>query len=562
MKKRVLAILMAVAVTGSLAACGDSAPAQADSSAVAETQAEEKEETESAEAAVAAVANDGEQIETVAGSWLKFGCMSDPKTFGPWDGGGGGRNMVNMSAYETLAYMKADGSMSNCIMKEYTNPSDGVYDITIYDYVHDSIGNPITAADVVFSFEKCAEFGNWATYTAAMESVKEIDEYTVEIVLDNERPDTFSGLLENVMIVSQKSYEESADAMASAPIGTGAYVLEEYVPGASMTFVVNDDYWQTDASLVASQSVHNVERYTIEIITNKSQHSIALETGELDCSNSVLSVDYTNFLEADDVTAKDGYAYIESEKQGITSLIFNCSDDSICSDVNLRKAIAYAIDSASLAYAAYGSAGFGCTSFSQTTHFDHDDIYVPDEGYFNYDEETAKSYLEESDYSGETIKLYAQNDTEIAVQCELVRSYCEAVGINVSVKTFDSALFDSYLYDSDPEWDMAFCFCEGGDYTYVSVAWCVDLNYYTSGVNNLQIRDDQLQSLFDEAVSVSTFSHENTKKLLDYITDNCYMVAMTGFKQKVFYNSNTIEFLGTTKTGFDPVPGACVVTSK
>ena len=109
---------------------------------------------------------------------------------------------------------------------------------------------------------------------------------------------------------------------------------------------------------------------------------------------------------------------------------------------------------------------------------------------------------------------------------------------------------------------MAFCFCKGGDYTYVSVAWCIDINYYTTGVNNLQIYDDKMQELFDTATTVSTFSHENTKALLDYINDNCYMLAMTGFTQKVIYNTSTIETLGTTKTGFDPVPGACVPVSK
>lgn len=506
-------------------------------------------------------ANDGTYTDTVEGSYLSFGCTSDPKTFGPWNGGGGGRNMTNMAVYETLAYMKSDGTFSNCIMKEYTNPSDGVYVITIYDYVHDSQGNPITADDIVFSFTSCAEQGDWATYTAAMDSIEKVDDYTVKITMANERPDSFSGLLENVMIVSEEAYKASPDGMASAPVGTGAYVLEKYVPGAYMTYVVNENYWQTEPELVATLSLHNVERYTIKFITDKSQQSIALETADVDCTNGVLSADYVNFLN-DDGSAKDGFGFIESEKQGTSALVFNCSENSVCSDVNLRKAIAYAIDTAALAYAAYGDAGFACTSFSQRTHFDHDDSYVPEDGYFAYNMETAQSYLEQSNYNGETIVLYAQNDTEVTTQCELIRAYCEAVGIKVSVETFDSALFSSYLYDADPKWDMAFCFCKGGDYTYVSLAWCIDINYYTTGVNNLQIYDPTLQEKFDTATTVSTFSTENTKDLLDYINENCYMLAMTGFTQKVIYNTEAIEYLGTTKTGFDPVPGASIPASK
>lgn len=506
-------------------------------------------------------AADGSNIGTVEGSFLSFGCTSDPKTFGPWNGGGGGRNMTNMSVYETLAYMKADGTFSNCIMKEYTNPSDGVYDVTIYDYVHDSANNPITADDIVFSFTSCAQQGDWATYTAAMESIKKIGDYAVEITMNNERPDSFSGLLENVMIVSEAAYKASPDGMASQPVGTGAYVLDDYVPGAYMTYTVNENYWQTEQELVATQSAHNVESYTIKFVTDKSQQSIALETGDVDCTNGVLSVDYVNFIN-DDGSPKDSYGFIESEKQGTSALVFNCSGSSVCGDVNLRRAIAYAIDAVALAHTAYGEAGFACASFSQTTHFDHDDIYVPEGGYFDYNIETARSFLEQSDYQGEEIVLYAQNDTEVTTQCELIRSYCESVGIKVSVETFDTALFSSYLYEENPKWDMAFCFCKGGDYTYVSLAWCIDINYYTTGVNTLQIYDPKMQELFDTATTVSTFSHENTKALLDYINDNCYMLAMTGFTQKVIYNTSAIETLGTTKTGFDPVPGACVPVQK
>ncbi|MCD8129785.1 MAG: ABC transporter substrate-binding protein [Lachnospiraceae bacterium] len=546
--KGMLAGGVALGSAGLLAACGSSS---SETSSESSSSASSSSDTgSSSEASTAASSDD---VTT-----LYFGCKSDPKTFGPWDGGGGGRNMTNMAVYETMAYMLEGGSFSYCIMKDYTNPSDGVYDITIYDYVSDSDGNPITADDVVFSFEKCAEEGNWATYTAAMASITKIGDYEVEIVMSNERPDSFSGLLENVMIVSQAAYEGSADNMSSWPIGTGSYVLEEYVGGAYMTYTVNDNYWQTDESLVAYQSRHNVPRYTVEFISETAQHSISLETGELDCTNGCDAADYVNFIN-DDGTPKDGYDYIESEKAGFTALAFNCGEGNVCSDVNLRKAIAYAIDTEAMTYAAYGSAGVAQTSFSQTQHFDYTEEFTPEDGYFEYSEETAKSYLDQSGYNGEEIVLYAQNDTEVTTMCELIRVYCEAVGINVKVETFDTTLYNSYLYAEDPEWDMTFCFCEGGDYTYTALAWALDMGYFTGDVNICQIYDETLQELFDIATTVSTFSVENTKAFLDYVNEECYMVAMAGHTQDIIWNTNTIGTMGTTKTQFDPVPGACTL---
>lgn len=494
-----------------------------------------------------------------SGSVLSFGCFNDPMTFGPWDGGGAGRGMANMAFYEPLAYLQSDGSFSYCIMKEYTNPSDKVYDITIYDYVHDSQGNPVTADDVVFSIQTCIELGTQASYTSCIESVTKTGEYSLEIVLNSEVPDSFANIASNVMIVSQVSYEESGNGMSTKPIGTGSYVLGDYVGGTKIVCIENPDYWQTEEALVATQSHHELDSYEITIITEKSQHSIALETGQIAATNSILSADFVNFLD-DDGNAKDGYGFIESQPIKLAVLYFNCREDSVCNDENLRKAIAYCIDRAGLAYAGYGASGYAPDGLSIPAMMDYDESFVPEGGYFQADLEKAREYLAASDYQGQEIQLVSSNETEFASMAEIIRSYCEEAGITVKVNTYDSSIYDSIQYGLTDEykWDMIFGMVSGGNYTYSMFNVSLNADNFTTGVNICGVYDEELQSRINTAMTMSTFSTESTKAVLDYITDRCYAVAMAGNTAKVFYRTDMIDVLGVTNDNFNPCPGLTI----
>ena len=68
--------------------------------------------------------------------------------------------MLTYSVYEPLMSMDYEtNEMVPFIGKKLTNPSEGVYEVEIFDYVTDSNGNHITADDVLYSFEKARESG-------------------------------------------------------------------------------------------------------------------------------------------------------------------------------------------------------------------------------------------------------------------------------------------------------------------------------------------------------------------------------------------------------------------
>ncbi len=59
------------------------------------------------------------------------------------------------------------------------------------------------------------------------------------------------------------------------------------------------NYWQTDDSLVHGTSVHNVGEIRFSVITETSQHTVALQTGAVDISNGVPDTDISKFGEGE-----------------------------------------------------------------------------------------------------------------------------------------------------------------------------------------------------------------------------------------------------------------------
>lgn len=492
----------------------------------------------------------GKEEDSSSAKTLTAATNSDCVTFSPWGASGGGRKAVRRALYETLTYLNADGTVSYDLAKEVNETAEGVYEIVLYDYIYDTAGNHLTASDVVFSFQKAQEAGTYATYFDSFESIKATGTYTLEVRLTDEKVGGIYVLFDMIYIVTEAAYEQSGDEMTLNPIGTTAYVLDEYVSGAKMVFKKVDTYWQTEELTIDALQA-NVDSFTWLIITEKSQHSIALESGTIDCTNGVTDVDSVNFLK-DDGTAADGYGYVDSYKSNLLVLNYNCNQASLCSDINLRKAISYAVDTAALVSTAYGSAGHASACYSNPGCRDYDTAWESDD-YYGYNVDKAKTYLAQSSYAGEQLILLTSSEVEMTTMATLVQAYCEAAGITIKVDYYDSNLTDEYRDDMNYHWDLYLNFTDSAYYTYELQTYLTDY-WHEDGTSINRISDPTLTQLYDISSSKSTGTSETMQDLLDYIEEQVYSLAVGYYTQKVFYNANKIETLGVTSDLFNPTP--------
>lgn len=147
----------------------------------------------------------------------------------------------------------------------------------------------------VFSYDLNKNSG-YAEYFDLYQSPKAIDDHTVEFTLSAPITslDGFFYLFANVAIVSEKEYDESA--FSKMPVGTGPYVLTDFVTDSYVTFEARDDYWQSD-DLRSELAGDNVQTIRIDFVSDSSMRMILLENGTSLANPYLESADIDSFLE-------------------------------------------------------------------------------------------------------------------------------------------------------------------------------------------------------------------------------------------------------------------------
>ena len=214
---------------------------------------------------------------------LRIGVVSTVDSIAPFVSFGDVLTQVRFYMWEYLGVPDENKELTPQIAKSWTTNDNGyTYEVEIYDYVTDSAGNAITANDVAFSYETYKACGRSSDLTN-LESITVTGDYTLELKLTSNAIGVFDRVASGCPIVSQAAYESSGDEMAQDPIGTAAYIVSEFEPGASLTLTEREDYWQTD-ELRSPMSQTNLDKMTFKFINDASQCAIALETNDVDVS--------------------------------------------------------------------------------------------------------------------------------------------------------------------------------------------------------------------------------------------------------------------------------------
>lgn len=245
MKKRIVSLALAVCMTASLVSgCGNT---EAGGSSGTQGANGGTADTQSADGGT--VSSSGEYIRAGEAGEIVVGIIADPENMGPWAGMSLGRIEILNTIYEYLI-TRENGETKGVIAKNWTMEDETTYHVEIYDYVHDTAGNQITANDIKFCFDSALATKNYSKLEV-IDTITVLDDYQLEFKF---KQPLAVGELENVFlecaIVSQSAYEATNDQMAADPIGTTAYEVQSYTPGSELVLTDTGNYWQTDESLV------------------------------------------------------------------------------------------------------------------------------------------------------------------------------------------------------------------------------------------------------------------------------------------------------------------------
>lgn len=524
--KKVIAAILAASMTLSLCACGaenaETTTAAAESGSTETTAAQAGEENQAASST---------RAKTVT-----LGVNTQISSLDPFNGVSTGTIYLTEALHDQLFSAPALGApIEGEIGKSYETSEDGTtITVEIYDYVHDQAGNKIDASDVAWSYNTYLATGNATQFSKYLESAEATDETTVVFHLFEEtckETSAVSSILTGCVIYNADAY--NADTFATAPIGCGPYKVTEFVTGASVTLERDPNYWQTDESLWSTMKAQNVEKCIFKIILEDAQLALALETGDVDAVNYV-SADNLQFFMDDDGNALPGYIIEPFSSILCVNVSFNMFPDAgsnVANDKNLRLAIEWAIDKEGITNTIMGKTASVSYGFATPLYGDYNEEWESKDN--GYDVEKAKEYLAQSDYvknGSPTLVILTESNEVKTKAAQMIQNYCKEIGINMEVKTADTALFDNYKYDFS-EWDLKID--NNGNRISLAGLYSNFLSSSHTSYNGIPTSfngapEGELSELCDIANNVDTNSQETVDAVFDYYTENAVIYGLWG----------------------------------
>ncbi|MCD8374149.1 MAG: ABC transporter substrate-binding protein [Oscillospiraceae bacterium] len=441
------------------------------------------------------------------------------------------------TVYESLFRRTGANEFIGVLAKEWEQ-TDEYLDVTIYDYIYDQDGNHITADDVIFSYDIYVDSGLSQMWQVS--SYEKTGDYSVRFYF--EQPQTgaaFRYSFAIVGIVSQKAYEDhNGMNTAGDACGTGPYKVVDFVASTYVEIEATGNYWQTP-ELIDEFAVANVKTVHVDIITDSAQQLIALQSGQA----AYCALDSTtigDFMSGGKLEGQYNlYSHLDSDTYGIMA---NCSEESIMSDINMRLACFYAIDTSALVNMLGNTMYLTCTVSAPRAAPDYQEEWDNVESYNTVtDYALVNEYLEKAGYNGETVVILCEENEVKKAIAEAAKNMLEAAGINCTVEVRPFALRDSEL--SDPtNWDLFMSNAGGGDTVMTRVFTLFSkLNGNVEGEAINFLHDDEFQEKISTCNSPNTYSDELADEIMHYIVDNalelcvCYSQVITAY-DPVFAN--------------------------
>lgn len=198
--------------------------------------------------------------------------------------------IVATGLYQTLFTYHGNVAEPEPLLAESmeTNETATEFTITLRDDATFANGNPVTAADVVFSLNRLKNLNASPAYRMAGITVTEVDERTVRIATENPAPYMAHTLTatplsivddEAVRAAGGTDAADAADAdqagtlftQADNGVGSGPYELESYDTNSQIVLVRNEDYWGEPAAY---------DRIVLRNVNNAQQQKANIEGGE------------------------------------------------------------------------------------------------------------------------------------------------------------------------------------------------------------------------------------------------------------------------------------------
>ena len=527
MKKRVLSLCLAGLMAASLTGCGGAGNA-------AETTAAAG--TENSAAASEAGSSEGKEE-------LVFVNYRDIRDLNPHLYAG--EMYAQEMLYETLVNITADG-YEGCLAESWDISDDGkTYTFHIRDGVKFSDGEVCDANAIKANFDAIIENKDRHTWLEMMNllvGVSAPDDKTFVIELSEPYYPLLTelGVTRPFALISPKAMKDgSTKDGVNAYIGTGPYVLTDFVTDEYAVFEANENYWGEQPK---------IKKITVKVIPDNQTRILALEKGEIDM------IFGKNMIDADAInqyTGNDKFTVSLSDPTSTRQIVLNTTRD-VLADKEVRQALQHATNKQTISEGIfYGLEQPADTLFAKTVPYCDIDLEP-----YAYDVELAQSMLDEAGWvvgsdkirekDGQKLNidlLYNSDSVTEKAIAEYLQSEYQKIGIALNIHGEEEQSYRDNMKAGN--FDMVFNICWGTPYDPQSSLAAMRAPVYGDYAAQLGLED---KADIDQAITDILVSTDETKRqelytfVLTRLHEDAVYIPLTYECNKAIYRSDLQGF--------------------
>jgi nickel ABC transporter, nickel/metallophore periplasmic binding protein len=527
MKKRVLSLCLAGLMAASLTGCGGAGnTAETTAAAGAENSA----------AASEAGASEGKEE-------LVFVNYRDIRDLNPHLYAG--EMYAQEMLYETLVNITADG-YEGCLAESWDISDDGkTYTFHIRDGVKFSDGEVCDANAIKANFDAIIENKDRHTWLEMMNllvGVSAPDDKTFVIELSEPYYPLLTelGVTRPFAMISPKAMKDgSTKDGVNAYIGTGPYVLTDFVTDEYAVFEANENYWGEQPK---------IKKITVKVIPDNQTRILALEKGEIDM------IFGKNMIDADAInqyTGNDKFTVSLSDPTSTHQIVLNTTRD-VLADKEVRQALQHATNKQAISDGIfYGLEQPADTLFAKTVPYCDIDLEP-----YAYDVELAQSMLDEAGWvvgadkirekDGQKLNidlLYNSDSVTEKAIAEYLQSEYQKIGISLNIHGEEEQSYRDNMKAGN--FDMVFNICWGMPYDPQSSLAAMRAPVYGDYAAQLGLED---KADIDQAITDILVSTDETKRqelytfVLTRLHEDAVYIPLTYECNKAIYRSDLQGF--------------------
>lgn len=223
------------------------------------------------------------QAPAAGGGTLRVGMAAPNTTLDPHLLSNAPNNAVATHIFDSLVVNDETSRSVPGLAESWSRKDDTTWVFSLRG-VSFSDGTPFTAEDVIISIQRATDIpsaASFRTYTRSIKAMSAPDAHT--LIVETHAPDPLLlNSIGRVRIISAKFKDAPSSEFNAgrAAIGTGPYVVREYVPGSRVVLDRNDTWWGGHTPW---------QRVELRMVTNEAARLASLLAGDLDIVEAVAS---------------------------------------------------------------------------------------------------------------------------------------------------------------------------------------------------------------------------------------------------------------------------------